>query len=104
MMLAALCLSAIVASASSTVHYASPIDGPTALCDCVQQLRPGDECRLRAGRYEVGAARCLVGNLRGTESQPIHITSAGDGPVIVDGVCVCVCVSLIAAKLVGAAR
>ena len=40
--------------------------------------QPGDECRLRSGRYEVGAERCEVGSLRGTEASPMLITSAGD--------------------------
>ena len=76
----------LAAAAPSAVHYASPDAGPSALCDCVKQLRqPGDECRLRAGRYEVGAARCEVAALRGTEAQPMRITSAGDGEVVIDG-------------------
>ena len=74
------------ATAPSAVHYATPAAGPSALCDCVKQLKqPGDECRLRAGRYEVGAARCEVAALRGTEAKPMRITSAGDGEVVLDG-------------------
>ena len=77
---------ALATAAPSTVHYASPDAGPSALCDCVKQLQqPGDECRLRAGRYEVGAARCEVATLRGTEAQPMRITSAGGGDVVIDG-------------------
>ena len=85
-MLAVLALATIMRTAPSTVHYASPDAGPSAFCDCVKQLQqPGDECQLRAGRYEVGAARCEVAALRGTEAQPMRITSAGDGEVVIDG-------------------
>ena len=85
MLVATLAL-ALATATPSTVYYASPDAGPSALCDCVQQLRqPGDECRLRAGRYEIGAARCEVAALRGTEVQPVRITSAGDGDVVIDG-------------------
>ena len=45
----------------ASVYYASPGDGPSALCDCVKALKqPGDECRLRTGRFEVGAETCEV--------------------------------------------
>ena len=76
----------VVCHGSSLVHYASPGDGPTAFCDCIKALtHPGAECRLRTGRYEVGAERCDVTGLHGTRDQPIVISSAGDGPVVVDG-------------------
>eukprot|EP01047_Picozoa_sp_COSAG01_P047948 COSAG01_NODE_4627_length_4865_cov_3.016786_3_plen_413_part_00 len=85
MLVATLALLA-AATAPSAVYYASPDAGPSALCDCVGRLRqPGDECRLHAGRYEVGATRCEVAALRGTEAQPMRITSAGDGDVLIDG-------------------
>ena len=66
----------LAAAAPAAVHFASPDAGPSALCDCIKQLlQPGDECRLRAGRYEVGAARCEVAALRGTEARPLRAYS-----------------------------
>ena len=76
----------VATTGAGVVHYASPANGPNAFCDCVKKLtNPGDECRLRAGRYEVGADRCLVSGIRGTQDRPMVITSAGDGPVVIDG-------------------
>ena len=81
-----LLLAALATTAPGAVHFASPGDGATALCDCVSRLRlPGDECRLHAGRYQIGADVCEVSGLRGTEAQPILISSVGDGPVVIDG-------------------
>eukprot|EP01051_Picozoa_sp_SAG22_P007050 SAG22_NODE_483_length_9925_cov_3.568186_5_plen_573_part_00 len=56
------------------------------LCACVGALQgAGDECRLHAGTYEVGEQTCNVTGLRGTREQPVVVTAAGDGPVLVDG-------------------
>lgn len=86
MIVAMLAAVATATTTPSAVHYASPDAGPSAFCDCVKLLRqPGDECRLRAGRYEVGAERCEVAALRGTQALPMRITSAGDGDVVIDG-------------------
>jgi hypothetical protein len=83
--LGALTLLAVLGITDATTYYAKPTT-PGSFCDCVKQLKkPGDECRLHSGVYEVGAERCTVQGLRGTESQPIIIASAGDGPVVIDG-------------------
>ena len=82
--------------ANGRVFYAA-VDGSDAnagsaaaplrtLCACVGALREaGDECRLRSGRYEVGQQTCRMAGLKGTREQPVVVTAAGDGPVLVDG-------------------
>ena len=76
----------ILATQCGAIHHASPSDGADGLCDCVRKaVRPGDECRLHAGTYEVGPVRCELSGVHGTEADPITIASAGDGPVVIDG-------------------
>ena len=48
-------------------------------------VHPGDECRLHAGTYEVGPARCELSGVHGAANSPITISSVGDGPVVIDG-------------------
>merc|ERR1719502_333460 len=65
------------------VYHATPEQG---MCECIRKAtRPGDECRLHTGRYEVGADRCHISGVHGTEAEPIVIAAAGDGPVTIDG-------------------
>ena len=72
----------IFASSDATTYTARPSDGAAGLCDCVRKaVHPGDECRLHAGTYEVGPARCELSGVHGTANSPITISSVGDGPV-----------------------
>ena len=90
-LLAAMALVAGYTSTATIYHaYPSPtqIASSNTFCDCIQSIaKPGDECRLHAGRYFVGPERCVVqaGKLRGTIDRPVIISAAGDGPVIIDG-------------------
>ena len=96
--LAVLCACLLVAPAyPSNIYFADPIQGRDlphrggyntpvqTIQHCVDLLeKPGDECRLKAGRYYPHGTVVVRGK-HGTAAAPIVIRSAGDGPVIIDG-------------------
>lgn len=48
-------------------------------------MKAGDRCLLHGGTYFVTTRCVLTSPLHGTPDNPIVITAAGDGPVIIDG-------------------
>lgn len=68
---------------SGTGTFEDPLASVQACLDAL--TKPGDECRLRAGRYPLSSPPYNLTLRHGSAEAPLVLGSAGDGDVIFDG-------------------